>query len=267
MVFTTSIPQPGKTTQGIESNESYRLKHGFKELDVHNSPRRKNPDFKPMLYGDFIGMLNFKLSEPWALLRHFPDLINEQHQMPILWIKSIIKGGLVGGLVGLGLMFNKNENLYVEKKLHLSHSQGPFSMGNFHQAVKRFYRPVGTGAAIAFAYHLAYDFFTHHKESHDIPDILTHFKIWALFSPVLISYFFRPSHAIPGMVFTLGFFFPIFHFMKQVKEGKNVDAGSYYFYQDSVSKAEKDKFEYQDAIEAIGFTRTNEYCYGLTKKR
>ena len=95
MVYWTSIHQQHKKDYGY-GVEEYRVKHGFKEMHVHNAPPRKNKDFKPVLYGDFIGMLNFKLSEPWGLLRHLPDLMNEQHQKPIQWVKAFLRGAVIG---------------------------------------------------------------------------------------------------------------------------------------------------------------------------
>ena len=262
MVFWTSLPQNGNKATTIDGNDSYRTKNGFKELHIHNSPPRKNPDFKPMLYGDFIGMLNFKLSEPWAMMRHFPDLVNEQHQKPILWAKSTIKGAIAGFLYTIGMTFSRNEYLYVEKKLFLTHSQGPFTFSVLRRALKNFYMPMGYGAGLFLGYHLLYDFFTHHNEAEEIPDILTHAKIWAVMSPLLISYLWRPKHAITGSVLVLGLAFPLFYSIKEYVSGDFAQKDSYYFYQSGVTQAEKDKFEFQDRIEAIGYTRMHEGGYG-----
>lgn len=91
MVFWTSISQD-KAIHRINSNEDFRVRHHYKEMEVHNAPPRKNRDFKPVLYGDFIGMLNFKLAEPWGMLRHFDDLFEEKHHKPIQWIRAFVKG-------------------------------------------------------------------------------------------------------------------------------------------------------------------------------
>lgn len=101
MVYWTTVRQHGGVSlTETYHNEVYRTKHGFKEMHPHNPPPRKNKDFKPVLYGDFIGMLNFKLSEPWTLMRHFNDLLNESHHMPIKWIREAVKGAIYGAFLG-----------------------------------------------------------------------------------------------------------------------------------------------------------------------
>ena len=93
MVYWTSIKQPSATDNSVYGNEMMRLHSGMKESHIHNSPPRKNKDFRPMLFGDFRGMPNFKLSEPWGIFRNLGDMWHEDHQKPIQWIKSALKGG------------------------------------------------------------------------------------------------------------------------------------------------------------------------------
>ena len=128
--------------------------------------------------------------------------------------------------------------------------------------MKGLYMPMYYGAGLFLGYHLLYDFFTHHNEAEDIPDVITHAKIWAVMSPLLISYLIRPKYAITGSVLVLGLAFPVFYSMKEYVRGERVEKEMYYFYQDGVTQAEKDKFEYQDRIEAIGYSRMQEAAYG-----
>ena len=262
MVYWTSHQQSAKYSGDATANESYRVKYGFKELEIHNNPQRRNKDFKPMLYGDFIGMLNFKISEPWTLLRNLPDLVNEQSQLPIQWAKAAIKGGFIGFWYGTISLFNMEANSFVEKKLYLSTNKGPFSLGIFNYMAKYYTRPMGTGAGIFLSYRLAYDLFVHHSEAKEVPEMVTHFKIWGLLTPLLIAYLWKPKYIIVGTVSTLMFVFPLFYWLKGGMRGEIGEKDQYYFYLDSVNKAERDKFEWQDKIEAIGLTRMNEFAYG-----
>lgn len=64
MVYHNVVRQP-QPNDG-SGNETYRAKQGFKELEVHNPPHRRNRDFKPVNYGSAKGMLNYKHAEAWC---------------------------------------------------------------------------------------------------------------------------------------------------------------------------------------------------------
>ena len=266
MVFWTSLSHPAKNSSSIESNETYRSKNGFKELDVHNNPQRRNSDFKPMLYGDFIGMLNFKLSEPWALLRHLPDLVNETHQKPIQWIKWTLSGAFYGFFYGImsntHLRFGES---FTEQKLHLSNKKTAFNFSTLRTTGKMLMKPMGNGAGIFLAFKLLHDFFEHHTEGQDIPEIFIHFKSFAVMTPFIVSYFLPMKHVIAGSVAALGFGFPIYWLFRSIKSGEFSEGNKYYFYQDGVTEAEQHKFEHQDRIEAIGLSRGAGFSYGSTR--
>jgi hypothetical protein len=89
-----SIPDP------TYANESFRAKHHYKEAHVHDPPYRRNRDFKPVNYGSFRGILNFKHSEPFALLKNLEDLKHEHHNIAIRWAKSFLFGAVTGGVLG-----------------------------------------------------------------------------------------------------------------------------------------------------------------------
>ena len=82
------------------ANETFRARHGFKETHAHDPPYRRNRDFKPVPYGTFRGMPNYKHSEPYCLLKNMKDLPREDHHHPIKWIKTSLKGMFVGSLLG-----------------------------------------------------------------------------------------------------------------------------------------------------------------------
>lgn len=98
MVFHNSIVS--KTTDPSYENEVFRARHHYKELHQHDPPQRRNRDFKPVNYGSFKGILNFKHSEPYALLKNLKDLKEEHHNHPIKWFKMFLKGAICGLLIG-----------------------------------------------------------------------------------------------------------------------------------------------------------------------
>ena len=81
-------------------NEMFRSRHGYKERHQHDPPFRRNRDFKPVPYGTFRGMPNYRHTEPYCLLKNMKDISREDHHHPIKWTKSVLKGGVFGGLFG-----------------------------------------------------------------------------------------------------------------------------------------------------------------------
>ena len=64
MVFHNYVRLPGVTS--AYEDEAWRAKHGYKEVKQHDAPYRRNRDFKAVPYGNFIGMPNYRHSEPWC---------------------------------------------------------------------------------------------------------------------------------------------------------------------------------------------------------
>ena len=75
MVFHNAIGQP--VSDPNYGNETFRARHGYKEEHTHDPPYRRSRDFKPMTYGSFKGMLNYRHSEPYCLLKNMKDLSRE----------------------------------------------------------------------------------------------------------------------------------------------------------------------------------------------
>jgi hypothetical protein len=67
MVFHNSIVQ--EVSNPAYANETFRARAGYKEGDVHDAPGRRNRDFKPMTYGSFRGIPNYRHSEPYCQLK------------------------------------------------------------------------------------------------------------------------------------------------------------------------------------------------------
>ena len=82
------------------NNEVWRAKHHYKELHQHDPPYRRSRDFKPVGFGSFKGMPNFKHAEPWAVMKNLRDLTHEDHHHPIKWIKRFLFGAAAGCVFG-----------------------------------------------------------------------------------------------------------------------------------------------------------------------
>ena len=100
MVYTDTIKQG--VLDPAYQNEVFRARSGFKELHQHNPPQRRNRDFKPVNYGSFKGMLNFKHAEPFAQLKNLYELKDEHHNHPIKWTKVFLFGAFFGMVLGSG---------------------------------------------------------------------------------------------------------------------------------------------------------------------
>ena len=74
----------------------FRSRYHYKENEVHDRPLRRNRDFKPVLYGAFHGIPNYKHGEPWMMLKNLGDMMYEPHQFMVKYAKLFITGGIFG---------------------------------------------------------------------------------------------------------------------------------------------------------------------------
>jgi hypothetical protein len=269
MVYWTALENKGKSQDTSMHNDTFRSRYGYKEMHVHNAPKRKNKDFKPVLYGDFRGMLNFKLSEPWALFRHGKDLWSEEHQLPIQWFKSFIKGAVVGAYYGVIYNMVKPQNDYLNKKALISSSKNPFNFGGLKYVYGALRAPAFAGGSIYLSYRLLWDFFMHHGEALEVPEYITHLKIWSVMVPIGTAYFFGPAKIPVAVLASITMFFPFFYTMKEASQKMQSPKhlNPHVYYQDKVSQAEKDYFEYQDHIEDTSVHMSGAPCYGYAGYR
>lgn len=116
-------------------NETFRARHGYKESEAHDAPYRRNRDFKPVPYGSAKGILNYRHSEPFALMKNLKDLPRETHQKPIVYTKHFLKGAITGGFFGY-LYFACGPVGYLEtEKVIAASGSRPFS-GQIFRYVK-----------------------------------------------------------------------------------------------------------------------------------
>jgi hypothetical protein len=125
MVFHNSVHQ--SISDPSYSNETFRARHGYKEEHTHDPAYRRNRDFKPVPYGTFRGMPNYKHSEPYCLLKNMKDLANEEHHHPLKWIKMAAKGALSGSIFGYLWFIGGPAGPFEMNKLMASTGNRPFS--------------------------------------------------------------------------------------------------------------------------------------------
>ena len=108
-------------------NETFRARHGYKDSEAHDPPYRRNRDFKPVPYGSAKGILNYRHSEPFALMKNLKDLPRETHQKPLVYTKHFLKGALVGGTLGMFYIHGGPLGALETEKLMASAGSRPFS--------------------------------------------------------------------------------------------------------------------------------------------
>ena len=89
-----NVPDP------MYANEVWRAKHGYKEIHTHDAPFRRSRDFKPVPYGNAIGMPNYRHAEPFLQLKNLKDFKNERHHHPTKWFKMFLYGAVFGVTIG-----------------------------------------------------------------------------------------------------------------------------------------------------------------------
>jgi len=106
------------------ASPTFRARHGYKEAHQHDAPYRRSRDFKPVPYGSFKGMPNYRHSEPYAILKNMKDLAREDHQLGIVMIKSALKGAFIGGVFGyMSVVGGPYAPLEMDKLMHSSGSR------------------------------------------------------------------------------------------------------------------------------------------------
>jgi len=109
------------------ANEMFRARHGFKEANTPDTSFRKNRDFKAVPYGSAKGILNFRHSEPYCLLKNMKDLVHEDTNIAVKWFKQGCRGALVGGLYGLLSFVGGNTGNFEMNKLMAATGVRPYS--------------------------------------------------------------------------------------------------------------------------------------------
>ena len=53
-----------------------------------------------MTYGAYVGIPNFRHSEPYMFLKNIKDVVNEEHNIAISWTKAAARGFIAGSIIG-----------------------------------------------------------------------------------------------------------------------------------------------------------------------
>lgn len=125
MVFHDTVKQ--QVVDPNYQNENWRAKHHYKESHVHDPPFRRNRDFKPVNYGSFRGILNFKHSEPFALLKNLKDLKNEHANHPWKWARAFFFGASAGAVLGYAWFVIRPFQSFPIRKLLNATGERPWS--------------------------------------------------------------------------------------------------------------------------------------------
>ena len=125
MVFTNTVKY--LIPDGAYGDETWRAKHGYKEEHQHDAPMRRNRDFKPVPYGAFGGMPNYRRSEPFENLKNIKDIKNEHAHFPTRWFKTFMHGALTGIALGQIWFFVRPINGFAMQKLMAAVGDRPFS--------------------------------------------------------------------------------------------------------------------------------------------
>lgn len=147
-------------------------------------------------------------------------------------------------------------------KLYLSSGESPINPKGLKIIYHSLKGSALAGGAIMLSYRLLLDFFTHHNESQDIPDIIHHAKCWAIISAIGSAYYLGPLQWFAPMIFVTLFMFPIYWLGRERILGKFIPFNKDVYYLSSVSQAERDMYEQRDHIEALGHSMAKEWGFG-----
>jgi len=171
MVFENHIEYKGAA--GFE-NEFFRARHGYKDAEAHDPPYRRSRDFKPVPYGSAKGILNYRHSEPFALLKNMRDLPRETHHFPITMSGHFLKGGLVGTVLGsMYFLAGPVGQLETEKVLSAAGSRA-FSGKLFRILKQTGFRYFLMGGTALSGYHMLMWYMRHHDEANPRPIYIDH---------------------------------------------------------------------------------------------
>lgn len=129
MVFHNTVYM--KASDPNYENETFRARNGFKEQHAHDAPFRRSRDFIPVTYGAYVGIPNYKHSEPYSLLKNIKDLVNEEHNHGIKYGKLALKGGILGAVFGQLYFVGGPVGAFEMSKLMAASGNRPFSGRGF----------------------------------------------------------------------------------------------------------------------------------------
>ena len=164
----TVAPEPGY------DDAMWRHSHGYKENHIHAAPFRRNRDFKPVPYGAFGGMPNYRHAEPFALLKNVKDFAYEREHMPTKWFKSFLFGAMTGVMFGTMWFALAPINAFAAQKLFTSVGERAWSGRMFRLFRQIAPRHAMFGGSIFASYTIITDMLRHHDHTNLRPKYMDH---------------------------------------------------------------------------------------------
>lgn len=230
-------------------NATFRARQHYKEEHQHNAPYRRSRDFKPILYGAFIGLPNYKHSEPFALLKNVSDLYKENDNIAINFTKSFLRGAFGGSI--LGYMYFLAAPVGQMEMGKLEAAAGPRAWSG---KAWRYVKNVGAryallGGAATASYTMLTYYFRHHDEANPRPAFFDHTAATTLITMGAAGlYVNNPVNVLFAGFFSLMIISPISWWASNMFK-MNALRSPNIFYENSVTREEVERFRQQDAIE------------------
>ena len=231
------------------SNETFRARHHYKEEHCHNAPYRRSRDFKPIGYGSFNGLPNYKHSEPFALLKNIKEIYYEDHSFGIKFFKSFVRGALAGGVLGYAYFLGAPSGNLEMSKLAAAAGNKAYS-GRAFRVFKSVAPRYGMlGGMVTMSYTILTHLMRHHDEGNPRPMIFDHYAATTLVTMGATAYV--ATH--PFHIFVAGFsslmiicptsWWAMNQFRLNPMRSPNI------FYENNTTAEEVERFRMQDTIE------------------
>lgn len=265
MVFENTVKQ--RILDPAYENEHFRAKHHYKEGHQHDPPQRRNRDFKPVNYGSFRGILNYKRAEPFESLKNLKDISHEHHNHPIKWAKTFFFGATVGAILGYSWFVIRPFQSFPVRKLLQAAGDRPWS-GRQLRWLKNVLGPyMLIGGSVALSYQLILDFLRHHEETNnDRPIFFDHWKACTIIGAFTGGFLgAMPRYWFTG-AFVGGFLFcPMGWWLYKHGKVNAQNRPSNIYYMNDVNKEEVERIQHLDMIESLGATMLAQPGYGYFK--
>ena len=246
-------------------NEHFRSKHGYKEEFVHARPHRKNRDFKPIHYGDFVGLPNYKHSEHFCHLKNTQDVFFERDNFAVRWGKAFIGGALFGAGIAPAFFAIPRMQYFPVRKLFERIGDKPMSFRSL-KFLKIMIAPFAMqGGMLGLSYALLQDFFHHTRdESTNYPKVLDWIISWTLIGGGFTALKLGPKYLIQGAFFWGFMVSPGMWLLKTNGFDKLGGETLNYAYINEMSEEDIHRVQVQDRIEALGYEMASTYAYGYS---
>jgi len=193
MVYSNGVHQ--EISDPNYQNATFRARHHYKEEHVHDAPYRRNRDFKPVPYGSYRGILNYRHSEPFCHLKNMKDIPREEHHIIIQWSKSFLKGAVVGSVFGYLAFVAGPAGPFEMNKLLANVGNRQFSGKYWRLMRNTFGKGALIGGSITLSYNLINYWLRHHDEANARPKYLDHnIAVTAITTAGAALYLKHPYH-------------------------------------------------------------------------